>query len=113
MHRARRDNFARAIVIASFFVTPVFTAAKEIPITKIPQRVLETARKTVPDFEILAAEREWEWGRIVYEISGISGQNGFYYEIEISRRGKILEIERSKQPEIDDEDDDEETDDDD
>ena len=73
--------------------------AKDIPLKEVPKRVLDAALKAVPGIEIFNAEKEREWGRLVYELTGVSTKDGFYYEVEVRPKGKVIEIEKTKEPE--------------
>ncbi len=101
-----------AMLLLCWFL-PMNSYAKEIPLSEVPKRVIDAAREAIAEFEFLKAEREWEWGRIVFELSGVSAADGVFYEVEVSRRGKILEIEKGESVDDDDYDDDDDDDDDD
>ena len=87
--------------------------SKEIALSEVPAVVVEAATKAVPGFEASAAEVEREWGRRIYELKGVSSVDGIHYEIEISKEGEVLEIEKGgddDDDEAEEEDDDDEDD---
>jgi len=76
---------------------PVLAYGKDIPLSEVPKVVIEAAKKAIPGFEIHKAEKEREWGRLVYELEGVSTADGERYEIELTRKGKVLEIEKGEE----------------
>ena len=95
-------------LIASLFVS--FATAKQISLDKIPEIVIAAAKTAVPGLDILEAEKELEWGKVVFELTGVNSSDGYFYEVEVSAKGKVLEIEKrleQSEGEEDDDDDDE------
>ena len=107
-----RTSRLRFIVYASLslLIPGTVANAKDIPLKEVPKRVLDAALKAVPGIEIFNAEKEREWGRLVYELSGVSAKDGFYYEVELTRKGKVIEIEKTSKPEEEEEEADDEED---
>ena len=91
-------------ILLSLLIPGAVAHAKDIPLKEVPKRVLDAALKAVPSIEILNAEKEREWGRLVYELSGVSTKDGFYYEVEVTPRGKVIEIEKTRKPEKEEDD---------
>jgi hypothetical protein len=58
---------------------------EEIPLSSVPKKVLDAAKKAVPGIKLTEVEIE------VYELEGIL--NGKEYEIEVTSDGKVLEVE--------------------
>lgn len=84
---------------------------EEIPLSKVPKKVLEAARKGVPDIKLTEAGVEKTRKGLTYELDGTL--DGKEYEIEVSADGKVLEIEQEdnknytdKDKDTDDEEDD-------
>ena len=71
----------------------------EIPLSDVPQKVIDAARSAVPGIVFEEASVEMEDGLEVFELEGEA--DGVEYEIEVTAEGEVLEIERD-----DDEDDD-------
>ena len=65
-----------------------------IPLKGVPQAVIKTAIEAVEGIELLKAELEKEDGVTVYEIKGTT--KDFDYEMEISKDGKLLELEQER-----------------
>lgn len=98
------------IIFLIIFLIPVICSAVQwdddeevVPLSEVPQVVLEAAKKAVPGIVLNKAEREMESGEFLYDIEGLAA--GIEYEIEISPDGTVLEIEKE-----DDEDSDKEGD---
>ena len=83
---------------------------KEVPLSEVPEAVLDAAQKAVEGIELEEAEVEEEDGVLVYELEGTA--QGAEYEIELTADGKVLEVEREDEDEEDDDDDDDNDDDD-
>ncbi len=64
----------------------------KIPLDKVPEIVLKTAKEEVPGITLLEAETEKEDGVTVYELEGEKGN--YAYELEISENGKLLELKK-------------------
>jgi len=64
---------------------------EEIPLAKVPKKVLEAAQKAVPGIKFTEAEVEKTRKGLVYELEGTL--DGKKYEAEVSADGKVLEIE--------------------
>jgi len=82
----------RWAVIGSFLlVGSTAWADKEIPLSEVPDAVMQAAMAAVEGIKIKEAEVEEEDGQTVYELEGKA--NGVEYEIEVSADGKVLEVE--------------------
>jgi hypothetical protein len=76
-------------------VTVAHTEKEEqIPLAKVPEKVLEEARKAVPGIKLTEAEVEKTPTGLLYELEGTL--DGKEYEIEVSADGKVLEIEQEE-----------------
>jgi len=64
----------------------------EIPLTDVPPELLVVAGRSLPEFQLLEAERKMEDGVLLYELKGRS-QAGVF-EIKLTPDGKILEVDR-------------------
>lgn len=64
---------------------------KKVSLDKVPQKVIDAAKKAVKGIKITEAEVEEEDGRLVYELEGTA--DGKEYEIEVTEDGKVLEVE--------------------
>jgi uncharacterized membrane protein YkoI len=73
----------------------------EIPLSEVPSVVLAAAQDTLPGIEITEAEVEQEENKTVYELEGKLGD--ITYEMEIDAQGKILEVEKAGDQEVEDE----------
>ena len=65
---------------------------EDIPLDKVPEKVLKAAQKAVPGIKLTEAEVEKTSKGLVYELEGTS--DGIEYEIEVSADGKIAKIEK-------------------
>ena len=63
-----------------------------IPLSSVPQTVLDAVTQAEPGGTIIAAEREIEKGVTVFELH-VRRQNGTVVEIETDASGKILSTE--------------------
>ena len=84
--------YLRWAVIGSFLLvsSPVW-ADKEIPLSDVPDVVMQAAMAAVEGIKFKEAEVEEEDGQTVYELEGKA--NGIEYEVEVSADGKVLEVE--------------------
>jgi hypothetical protein len=81
------------VVFFLLIVTLVFAEEeREIPLSEVPEKVLEVAQEVVPGIELIEAEIEETKEGVIYEVEGTL--EGKWYEIEISADGKVLEVER-------------------
>ena len=82
----------RWAVIGSFLlVGSIAWADKEIPLSEVPDVVMQAAMAAVEGITFKEAEVEEEDGQTVYELEGKA--NGVEYEVEVSADGKVLEVE--------------------
>ncbi len=100
-------NLLLAVVLILLFGSTMALSEDEedIPLSKVPKKVLAAARKAVPGIKFTEAEVEKTSKGLVYELEGTA--DGKEYEIEVSADGKVLEVE---QEDDDDEDEDEDED---
>ncbi|MCZ6673527.1 MAG: hypothetical protein O7C75_11390 [Verrucomicrobia bacterium] len=92
--------FNRILIISittSATVLSISAEEKDIPLTEVPEAVLKTAKAEVPGIKLLEAEVEEENGVTVYELEGV--KEGFEYELEISKDGKLLELTKERKKE--------------
>ena len=69
----------------------VFEKEKEIPLSQVPQPVMEAAERAVDGITLTEAEMEKEDGQTVYILEGKA--DGKEYEIEVTADGKVREVE--------------------
>lgn len=65
---------------------------QEIPLSEVPDVVLDAAKGAVEGIVFSEAEMETLDGKTVYELEGTA--NGVEYEIEVAADGTVLEIEK-------------------
>lgn len=75
---------------------------KEIPLSKVPAKVVEAAQNAVEGITLTEADVEKEEGCTVYELEGTA--NGKVYEIEVASDGKILKVVQEDEDDDEDED---------
>jgi hypothetical protein len=63
---------------------------EDIPLSDVPEKVLEAAQNAVPGIKLTEAEVEKTRKGLIYEIEGILDGKG--YEIKVSADGKVLKI---------------------
>lgn len=79
-------------VIGSFLLAgSTAWADKEIPLSDVPDVVMQAAMAAVEGLVVKEAEVEEEDGQTVYELEGKA--NGVKYEVEVSADGTVLEVE--------------------
>ncbi len=85
-----------AVVLTLIVGVTVAHAEKEeqIPLAKVPGKVLEEAQKAVPGIKLTEAEVEKASTGLLYELEGTL--DGKEYEIEVSADGKVLGIEQEE-----------------
>jgi hypothetical protein len=64
---------------------------REIPLSEVPEKILEAAQRAVPGIKLTEAEVEETKDGLVYEIEGMVDDKE--YEIEVSADGEVLEVE--------------------
>ncbi|HEX5084419.1 MAG TPA: PepSY domain-containing protein [Blastocatellia bacterium] len=72
---------------------PVAAVASQenVPIDRLPSPVTAAIKNRFPKSELLSAEKDWENGRVKYEVKVRSdGQN---YDVDVTPSGKILKVE--------------------
>ncbi len=97
MNKITRYRISFVILsVPLFLVSSSFAGwEKDTPLSEVPERVLKAARAVILGFEPLEAELERKLnGRVVYEIEGVSSADGESYELEITKKGKVLKIEK-------------------
>ena len=83
------------LMLDLFFLSFSFAGEeRKIPLSEVPEHVIDVVEKAVPGITLIEAATEREKGRSVYEIEGV--KKGRKYEIEISNDGEMLEIETVK-----------------
>ncbi len=85
--------------------------AVSVPLAEVPAAVMSAAQGAVSGIVFTRAKREFEHGRMVYDMAGT--MDGQAYEVEVTESGKVLEIELEDGDDGDDNDDDNDGDDDD
>jgi len=92
-----------ALALACLFGTTAALAGteKDIPVSKVPKKVLEAAAKAVPGIKFTEAEVQKTSKGIVYEIEGTAA--GKKYEITVTAEGKVLKTEEDNDKEDEDE----------
>ena len=88
----KTNNHLQWAVIGSFLLVGSSAwADKEIPLSEVPDVVMQAAMAAVDGIKFKEAEVEEEDGQTVYELEGKA--NGVEYEVEVSADGKVLEVE--------------------
>jgi uncharacterized membrane protein YkoI len=63
----------------------------EVPLAEVPDAVKKAAQKAVPGIVLTEAEKQTRGKRVSYELEGKAGKKE--YELEITAKGKVLEVE--------------------
>ena len=74
--------------------------SNDMPISALPEQVVQAARTAVPGIALIDADKEVHDGQTVYEIDG--ELDGEEYEIEVSADGTVLELEGGEGADADD-----------
>lgn len=69
----------------------------EIPLSEVPEVVMNAAQQALPGIVLTGAEIEESEGELNYELEG--EVDGVEYEIELSPSGEVLEIESENEDE--------------
>jgi uncharacterized membrane protein YkoI len=81
------------LVAAALLVTAAARADEEkVPLDKVPKAVMDAVKARFPDAKVLAAEKEKEGGKTVFEI-GIEHKEQ-KIEVTLTEDGTIIEIEK-------------------
>ncbi len=75
-----------------------------VPLSEVPAVVMNAAKGAVSGIIFTRAEREFEGGRMVYDMAGT--MDGQAYEVEVTESGEVLEIELEDDDDDNDDDDD-------
>ncbi len=76
----------------------------EIPLSEVPDVVMQAALAAVPGITLKEAEMDSEDGGLTYDLEGVL--DGVEYEIEVSPDGEVLEVEIEGDDDDDDDHDD-------
>ena len=101
--KPRRNLMFVGLVFLALGTALVGCDEEEIPLSEVPEKALEAAKKAVPGIRLTEAEFEKTSEGEVYEVEGTL--DGVEYEITISADGKVLEVEREDEGEDDDDED--------
>ncbi len=89
----------RIIILSSVimvFVSDVsFAKEREIPLSKVPQEVIDTVNNELPGIKLIEAEIITRGGKKIYEIEGRF--EGKEYEFQISPEGKVIKAGHEKE----------------
>lgn len=85
------DHWQCAVIGSFLLVGSTAWADKEIPLSEVPDVVMQAALGAVEGIKFKEAEVEEEDGQTVYELEGKA--NGVKYEVEVSADGTVLEVE--------------------
>lgn len=66
--------------------------AEKIPLSEIPENVMDIVQNTLPGITLKKAEREIKDHTLIYELKG-KLDNGNEYEIKITDTGTLVEVE--------------------
>ena len=64
---------------------------RKIPLSEVPEIIIDAAERAVEGIELTEAEIEKENNKKIYELEGIA--NGKEYEVEIDDKGTVLDVE--------------------
>ena len=78
-------------ILVAVLLVPSCASLGEVPMAAVPDDVMNAAREALPTIEVKRVSREWDWWRPIYEVEGTVGTTR--YEIEVTKRGKVIEIE--------------------
>ncbi|MCO5165074.1 MAG: PepSY domain-containing protein [Planctomycetes bacterium] len=67
-------------------------AGEPIPLEELPVAVVEAIEQRFPGAQLLAAEREHDDGRLLYEVKVKS--EGALYEVEVTEDGVVVDVDR-------------------
>ena len=90
-------QFVVIVAIASLMGCTCMERAKprereeSVPLSEVPTKVKEAAKAAVKGIVFTEAERDYEDGRVVYELEGEA--DGKKYEVEVTPEGKVIEVE--------------------
>jgi len=75
------------------FTRPVAAVAfqENVPINKLPSPVTAAIKNRFPKSELLSAEKDFENGRVKYEVKVRS--DGKNYDVDVTPSGKIIKVE--------------------
>ncbi len=68
---------------------------EKVPVSAVPEIVLEAANNAVAGGEITEVEREDEDGEVIYEVEKVV--DGTEYEIEVTADGVVKEVEKEEE----------------
>lgn len=88
----RQTNYSIVIILSLMVSVGIAGVEKEIPVSEIPEAVLQAAQEALPGVMFTEAEMEESKGVITYELEGLKGD--YEYEIELTADGKVIEIEQ-------------------
>lgn len=81
-----------ALAAALMLATPSVSAADDIDLKELPERVVAAIDKRFPGATLLEAEKDEDDGRIEYEVE--IRHEGKRYEVEVTQDGRITDIDR-------------------
>jgi len=88
----RDTNYSIVIILSLLVSVGISGVEKDIPISGVPEIVMNAAEKALPGVKFIEAEMEESKGEITYELEGVKGE--YKYEIELTSDGKVIEIEQ-------------------
>jgi uncharacterized membrane protein YkoI len=85
-------GFGVGAVAGLVLLAAVARADEQVPLDKVPQKVMDAIKGRFPGAEINSVEKETENGKVVYDVE--LKQKGRKYEMDIQEDGTIVEIEK-------------------
>lgn len=89
-------NLLRTCLVAAValaFSSATWADEEKVPLDKVPAKVKEAVKAKFPDAEIVAAEKEKDKDKTIYELNiKVKGQE---IDVELTEDGKIISIEKT------------------
>lgn len=79
------------LTAALAFAASAHAQDTKIELSAVPQNIMDTAMKEVPDFKAASANTEMEDGKTVYEVQGMAGDKKV--EVDVMEDGTLDEVE--------------------
>lgn len=101
-------GWALTLAMALIAGLTVGAAERDIPVSKVPKKVLAAAEKAVPGIRFREAEVKKTDRGILYELDGYVGEQK--YEVTVTAGGKVLRVRKENEDETEEGDDSEDED---
>ena len=91
---SRFKSYLSILASAALFLgcSEAFEKTEMVPIEKVPEQVMKTAKENLPDVKFDSAWTEKDGSTIFYEVRGKSA-DGKTRDIRVTPEGKVLEID--------------------